>query len=152
MTPAALADLHRQGFSVPRPWSAPEFAALLDQPGVTLLTAPGGFALCRVAAGEAELLTLAVAPPERRRGRAAGLMARLLAHAHAAGAASCFLEVAADNAPACALYGRCGFRVAGRRRGYYRDAQGGAIDALVMVRDLTAPGQSADKPAGSATT
>lgn len=152
MTPEEMADLHREGFAVPRPWTAAEFAALLDQPGVALLTAPGGFALCRVVADEAELLTITVAPTERRKGRGTTLMARLLNRARADRALTCFLEVAADNTPARALYDGCGFRVAGRRRGYYRDAPGGAVDALIMVRDLTAPGHGAAKPAGSVVT
>ena len=56
------------------------------------------------------------------------------------GAASAFLEVATDNAPALALYTGAGFADAGLRRGYYRDPAGGAaIDARVMTRALNAP-------------
>lgn len=52
-----------------------------------------------------------------------------------AGAEACFLEVAADNAAALALYKAAGFQTAGLRPRYYKRA-GGEIDALVMRRDL----------------
>ena len=47
-----------------------------------------------------------------------------------------FLEVAADNAAAQALYARAGFAESGRRRGYYRRPDGSGLDALVMQRAL----------------
>ncbi len=40
MTPEALARLHARAFTYPRPWSAAEFAAVLQGPGVVLLTQP----------------------------------------------------------------------------------------------------------------
>ena len=66
MTPKALAQLHAACFTTPRPWAADEFAALLATPGILLLTADDGFLLGRVAAGEAELLTLAIDPALHR--------------------------------------------------------------------------------------
>jgi [ribosomal protein S18]-alanine N-acetyltransferase len=146
VTPEALARLHAAVFSVPRPWSAAEFAALLDGPGVFLLTAdrgarasppqgsdgPPGFLLGRALAGEAEVLTLAVAPDARRRGIGAGLVAAGLARAAEMGAAMVFLEVAADNAPALGLYRAAGFAEAGRRPGYYLRADGTRTDAILM--------------------
>ncbi|PWR01346.1 ribosomal-protein-alanine N-acetyltransferase [Meridianimarinicoccus roseus] len=143
MTPDEMAALHRLGFTVPRPWTAGEFAALLDQPGTVLLTAPSGFALCRIIAGEAELLTITVAPSARRAGTGRELMDRVLEAARRAGAESCFLEVAADNAPALALYAACGFRPVGRRRAYYRAPDGRCADAMVMAHDMTGPEQNA---------
>jgi ribosomal-protein-alanine N-acetyltransferase len=44
-----------------------------------------------------------------------------------------FLEVAAANAPARALYAAAGYQRVGERRGYYA----GGIDALVLARPLT---------------
>lgn len=138
MTPAELARIHAAAFAVPRPWSAAEIAALLEAPGAILIARPGGFALIRVAAGEAELLTLAVAPPARRRGLGRALLAEAEARAAAAGAAELLLEVAEDNAAARALYAAAGYLPAGRRRGYFALPGGGRVDALVLRRALPA--------------
>lgn len=97
---------------------------------------PTGFLLGRIVADEAEVLTLAVDPASRRRGIGARLVAAFLAEAAARGAGRAFLEVAADNAAARALYAAAGFAEVARRRGYYRDPAGGAVDALVLARDL----------------
>ena len=136
MTCDDLAALHGRVFTVPRSWSAGEFAALLAGDGVFLLTEPEGFLLGRAIAGEAEVLTLAVAPEARRQGIGARLVAEFLTQAVARRAESAFLEVAADNAAAIALYDRAGFRQAGRRRGYYTTEDGQRIDALVLSRPL----------------
>ncbi|MCC5983518.1 MAG: GNAT family N-acetyltransferase [Rhodobacteraceae bacterium] len=135
--PQALADLHASAFRHPRPWRAAEFAALLDDPQVIITTAPAtpdappqAVAVVRIVLDEAEVLTLAVAPAWRRRGLGQAVLNDALARAHAAGATASFLEVAADNAAALALYGRMGFRTVGRRRGYY-DA---GTDALILRR------------------
>lgn len=132
MTPDRLARLHGACFVRPRPWTAAEFAGLLDSPHVFVLSRPEGFLLGRVAADEAELLTLAVAPAARRRGIARGLLAGFAATSRARGAVRAFLEVAADNAPAQALYRGAGWREAGRRRRYYA----ADLDAVVMGLDL----------------
>lgn len=132
MTPADLARVHQECFTTPRPWNAAEFTALLASPGVFLVTRPGGFALGRVIAPEAELLTIAVAPTARRQGTGAALMADFTAQARRRGAEESFLEVAADNTAALALYARAGFVQAGGRKGYYSRPDGSAIDAIVM--------------------
>lgn len=137
MTPARMAALHRAGFDTPRPWTEAEFADLILRPGTLAESAGDGFALLRVTLDEAELLTITTAPAARRRGLARGLLSRILKRAADAGARSCFLEVAADNAPARRLYLGAGFAQAGLRRGYYRAADGSAVDAIVMARDLT---------------
>jgi ribosomal-protein-alanine N-acetyltransferase len=137
MTPADLARLHARAFTTPRPWTGPEFAALLSDPPVVLLTEAAGFLLARVAAGEAELLTLAVDPDARRQGTGARLVRAFLDTARARQATEAFLEVAADNAAAIALYDRAGFVAAGRRPRYYAPPEGPRIDALVMRARLT---------------
>ncbi|MFC2969305.1 GNAT family N-acetyltransferase [Acidimangrovimonas pyrenivorans] len=134
-TPDALAALHARCFTTPRPWSADEFASLLSLPGCFLLTGTGGFLLGRAIAGEAELLTLAVAPETRRRGLGRTLLARFEAEAAARGAENAFLEVAADNAPARALYETAGWRQTGRRKNYYRGAAR-AVDALLYAKAM----------------
>jgi ribosomal-protein-alanine N-acetyltransferase len=136
---AALAALHRQVFE--EAWGDEAFAALLASPGVFAVAVGDdgeieGFILCRAIAGEAEVLTLAVAPAHRRRGVAAALLGVAMVEASSAGAEAMFLEVAADNTPALALYRGAGFTQAGVRRGYYQPEGG---DALLLRRDLNTP-------------
>lgn len=100
--------------------------------------APDGFILLQVAAGEAEILTLAVDPDQRRAGRGQSLIQAALKAAQAAGADAMFLEVAVDNDAAIALYGCAGFVQTGIRRGYYARPGDVRVDALILRRDLTA--------------
>ena len=144
----ALAQIHAVAFAGQgRAWSGPEILALISEPVVALRLAhredadgalhPVGFALYRAAAGEAELLTVAVAPDARRAGLGRGLVDACIAGAAADGAERLFLEVGDGNAPALALYGKAGFRECGRRKGYYRRSDGSREDAVVMERLLT---------------
>ncbi len=130
----ALAALHALAFPPGAAWGAEAIAIMLGLPGGFGLWRPGeGFVLARAAGGEAEVLTLAIAPAARRRGLGRALVARALALAIAPGGAdAAFLEVAEDNAAALALYRGCGFREVGRRPRYYADGTA----ALVMRRDL----------------
>ena len=145
--PEHLAAIHAACFTTPRPWSAAEFAALLALPHMFLLTddavAPSALLLGSAIAGEAELLTLAVRPDARRLGSGRRLLQQFLAQARARGASDIFLEVAADNAAAIALYDSAGFQRSGLRRGYYHNPTGAAVDALVMTRQAPAPAASA---------
>jgi ribosomal-protein-alanine N-acetyltransferase len=125
-----------------RVWTRQDMAELLASPGaagwvVQLAEKAIGFALCRVAADEAELLTIAVHPEERRRGAGRALLAAAIDHARTAGARALFLEVGADNPAALALYGKAGLRAVGRRRSYYRRGEGPPADAIVMRLTLT---------------
>jgi ribosomal-protein-alanine N-acetyltransferase len=134
----ALAALHRTAFD--DPWSSADIAVLLGSPGVYGLSArlcgePAGFILCRVAADEAEVLTLAVTPAMRRRGVATALLDRATTTALAAGARALFLEVATDDPGAKALYRARGFAEVGGRPGYF-SRPGGAVAALIMRLDL----------------
>ncbi|NNK77715.1 MAG: GNAT family N-acetyltransferase [Litoreibacter sp.] len=144
MTPAQLARLHARAFTFPRPWSEQEFAELLEQPGVFLLTGAQGFLLGRVIADEAELLTLAVDPDHRRQGIGQALVAKFLIESATRGAVTAFLEVAADNAPALMLYQTAGFEQAGCRNAYYIGPVGRKLDARVLRRDLS-PAEAAAK-------
>jgi len=134
----ALAKAHASAFEAP--WPPEAFSALMGTPGVFALAAvdnaPVGLILMRAIAGEAEVLTLAVEPSHRRQGVARALLEAALDLAAAAEAETCFLEVAADNAAALALYRAAGFEQAGHRGGYYRRPEGEAVDALVLRRTL----------------
>lgn len=137
MTPEALSALHGRCFQTPASWSAADFASFIADPLAYLLVeGDAGFLLGRAVAGEAELLTLVVAPEARRRGLGRRLVDRFLYQARLRGADRAFLEVAADNAAGIALYESAGFARVGQRRGYYQTPEGLRIDALVLARDL----------------
>jgi [ribosomal protein S18]-alanine N-acetyltransferase len=139
---AAAAALHMEGFH--RPWSDGEFRALLAQENVFGFAAlvegrpkapPAGFVLARLAAGEAEILTIAVAKSVRRHGIGARLMDETLRRLHSERAQSLFLEVDSANQSAIKLYKRFGFKKVGERPAYYEGPEGKTA-ALVMRLDL----------------
>ena len=86
--------------------------------------APVGFVLARLAAGEGEILTVAVARAHRRQGLGWRLMDAVLRELHAQRAEALFLEVDETNAAAIALYRRLGFSEVGKRPSYYQSADG----------------------------
>jgi len=138
VTAGGMAALHALCFTLPRPWTEAEFAALLADRMVFAIAKPGGFLLGRTVLDEAELLTLAVAPDRRREGLARHLLAGFEAEATGRGATRAFLEVAESNAPARALYLATGWHQAGRRRGYFTAPGTPPQDALILTRNLDA--------------
>lgn len=128
----ALAALHATAFPPGAAWSAETFATLLAMEGVVGLQAPGGFILARRVLDEAEILTLVVHPDQRRQGLGEALVETAALVTAAAGARVMFLEVAADNQPAMALYAKAGFERAGRRPDYY----GPGAHAWLLRRSL----------------
>jgi len=139
LTPAALAATHAAAFTGDRPWSAEEFAALLSLAGMILTGDARSFILGRVTLDEAEILTIATRPDARRQGLARARLAQFEDAAEIAGATSVFLEVAADNNPALALYQTSGYAQVGRRRGYYHRANAAPADALVLGKPILPP-------------
>ena len=130
---AALAAIHAAAFPPGERWGPDAMALQLAQPGGFGFVAPaGGLVLARVAADEAEVLTLGVAPGARRAGLGRLLLRAAMAGAASRGAVSMVLEVAAGNAPAQALYAAAGFAAVGRRRRYYPNG----ADALVLRAPL----------------
>ncbi|MGF1608123.1 MAG: ribosomal protein S18-alanine N-acetyltransferase [Kiloniellales bacterium] len=141
-----LAALHAACFPQ-QPWDEAAMTGLLASPGSFALLAlrggqPLGFALGRVMADEAEILSLGVLPERRRQGAGRALAEALSGLAANLGARVLHLEVAADNAAAQALYRALGFEASGRRRRYYRDGPGPAVDALLLRRHLSQTGTS----------
>lgn len=136
MTPEQMSDIHTRAFTHERGWSAQEFGTLLDTAYTHAFFTNGGFAVTRTLAGETELLTLAVDPKMHRRGTGRALIADWLSNSRVE-AQTAFLEVAADNHAAIALYKQMSFTVSGTRRGYYARAGEPAVDALLMTRALT---------------
>ena len=135
-----LAQLHAASFH--RGWGEGEFEQMLREHNTLLhrLRQGGtviGFAVSRLAADEAEILSIAVAPSHRGRGLSRDLFLTHLGHLAGRGVRTVFLEVEENNQPARKLYERAGFAVAGRRERYYKEAGGVELNALVMRRDLS---------------
>ncbi|HWB77792.1 MAG TPA: ribosomal protein S18-alanine N-acetyltransferase [Nannocystaceae bacterium] len=130
----AIAAIEAASFD--RPWTREIFAqelarsiARLDVLGTPAIA----FACTWHVVDEAHLLRIAVAPEHRRRGLARVLVRTVLARAAELGCTHVDLEVAADNAPALALYHALGFVEVGRRTGYYATPP---ADALLMRATL----------------
>jgi ribosomal-protein-alanine N-acetyltransferase len=137
-----VAALHHQG-GFARLWEPGECAALLADPAVLAdgvfsgsAAEPSGFVMSRIAADEAEILSIVVARGSRRGGLAQALLAGHLARLAARGVARLFLEVEETNAAAVGLYRQFGFAEVGRREGYYPKPDGSRAAALVMRLDL----------------
>lgn len=135
MTDADLAAILAAAMTLPRPWTAAEFAELRRMPGLVEVLEADGIAIGRVAADEAELLTIAVLPAARRAGLGRALLSAFHDRARARGAATAFLEVADTNVAARALYVRAGYQEVGLRHGYYTEVHP-PVDAVVMSRGL----------------
>ena len=95
------------------------------------------YAVISVAADEAHLLNVCVAPELHGQGHGRRLVLRMLDAARWHRAERVFLEVRPSNASAIALYESLGFSEIGRRPRYYPSV-GGREDAIVMGRELSA--------------
>jgi ribosomal-protein-alanine N-acetyltransferase len=122
-----------QTASFQRGWGEDEFRGLLVDRNVVCHRTLIGFILSRLVAGEAEILSVAIAPGWRGRGFSRPLLDLHLRRLAGLGARTVFLEVDEKNAPAGRLYRKAGFYDVGRRQGYY---EGGAA-ALILRRDLS---------------
>jgi ribosomal-protein-alanine N-acetyltransferase len=128
-----LSAIHARAFPDDECWDAHIIAGQLSQPGVFgLIDMRGGMILARLAADEAEVLTVAVVPERRQQGLGANLVNAAAEEARRRGAARLFLEVSTRNPAARGLYQRLGFIQVGRRRAYYADGS----DALVLSKIL----------------
>jgi ribosomal-protein-alanine N-acetyltransferase len=133
---AAIAAVHAASFQ--RGWGEDEIHRLIIDRNVvahrvTVGQTLSGFILSRLAADEAEILSIAVAPAWRGRRLARPLLTLNLRRLAGLGARSVFLEVGERNTPARRLYDGAGFREVARREGYYE----GSATALVLRRDLS---------------
>ena len=137
---ARLAQLH--GASFHRGWGEGEFETMLSERNtlvhrLKLGRKVIGFAVSRMAADEAEILSIAVDAAYRGRGLSRNLLLTHLGHLAGRGVRSIFLEVEENNAPARRLYEGTGFGIVGRRERYYKQADGEQLNALLMRRDLS---------------
>jgi ribosomal-protein-alanine N-acetyltransferase len=135
-----LAQLH--GASFHRGWGEGEFEAMLTERNtlvhrLRLGRKVIGFAVSRLAADEAEILSIAIDAPYQGRGLSRNLLLTHLGHLAGRGVRTIFLEVEENNRAARRLYERAGFAVAGRRERYYKQTGGEQLNALLMRRDLS---------------
>lgn len=147
MSPADLDEvlaIERASFSMP--WSRGAFLYEIEQNRVArcyVLREDGrlvGYLCLWEVADELHITNIAVHPSARRRGIGRTLLGQVLGEARGRALRLVILEVRPSNVEARALYEAFGFRVVGRRRGYYYDT---GEDALVMEASLGAGGQGA---------
>lgn len=126
--------------SFPTPWSLASFRyELVENPYASLYGLWLGegpllaFACVWVIDQEFKINNLAVHPRWRGQGLGGRLLADLMRTARSQGCLEATLEVRPSNEAALRLYAAAGFRVVGRRRGYYSDTH---EDALVMACGL----------------
>lgn len=134
-----IAALHAASFQ--RGWSEDEIERLLVDRNVLAHRARiggaiAGFIISRIAADEAEILSVAIARAQRGRGLAQALLRLHLGRLAGLGVRSVFLEVGEDNEAAGRLYDNAGFEEVGRREAYYAHGAAGNSAALVLRRDL----------------
>jgi ribosomal-protein-alanine N-acetyltransferase len=137
---ARLAQLHAASFH--RGWGEGEFDVMLrDRNTLVHRLRLGrkviGFAVSRMAADEAEILSIAVDAAHRGKGYSKSLLMTHLGYLAGFGVRHIFLEVEENNLPARRLYERTGFGVIGRRERYYQQPGGEHLNALLMRRDLS---------------
>lgn len=134
---AAITALHGKSFQ--RGWSEDEVETLLVERNVIGHRALAGkklagFILSRLAADEAEILSVAVDRAWQGRGLGRRLLMLHLGRLAGFGTQTVFLEVGETNDPAAKLYLNTGFREVSRRPNYY-----GTATALILRRDLVSP-------------
>ena len=140
MTEADLPRIHRiELASYEYPWTLGNFAdSLRAGYSMWVREADGeiiGYYALMVAAGEAHLLNLTIAPMWRGHGLGRDLLEHCLVRACDHRAETLYLEVRLSNTAAIALYRSSGFVDLAVRRGYY-PARAGREDALIMKKDL----------------
>jgi [ribosomal protein S18]-alanine N-acetyltransferase len=122
-------------------WSAPMIRDLLATTGVSGFIAKRdcratGLILGRQVLDEGEILNLAVAKGNRRRGEGTALSRQMMNSFAMRGVQRVFLEVRESNLGAIAFYERLGFRRVGRRQGYYQQP---AEAALILQHSTNNP-------------
>lgn len=129
--------IERASFSMP--WSRGAFLYELEQNRVArcyVVREDGrliGYICLWEVADEVHITNVAVHPELRRRGVGRSLLSAVLDDSRQRKLRLVVLEVRPSNVEALGLYESFGFRVVGRRRGYYYDT---GEDALVMEASL----------------
>ncbi|NOT33459.1 MAG: tRNA (adenosine(37)-N6)-threonylcarbamoyltransferase complex dimerization subunit type 1 TsaB [Candidatus Eisenbacteria bacterium] len=128
----AVVEIEQRTFS--DPWTPEFFLGELEQSQVYARVAEregaiAGYSIAWLGEGGAHLGNIAVDSPHRRLGVGRSLLREVLAESERRGLSSLTLEVRVSNFAAQELYRVHAFRLAGLRRGYYRDT---GEDALLM--------------------
>lgn len=144
MTADDLAEVARiEADAYPYPWTYAIFRDCLRARYGCWVLAHGaeivGYGVLSVAAGEAHLLNVCVAPAAQHRGHGRRLVTRLIDLARWHRAERIFLEVRPSNVHAIRLYDALGFNEIAVRPNYYPAAKG-REDAKVMALELALPG------------
>lgn len=124
------------------PWSAEDYMNIGGPPEAAIITdddVAEGLLVLQFAADEAEIINLGVVPEARRKGLGQELLDAGEALAIVLGIRRIFLEVAADNDAARALYVRSGYAEVGQRKNYYARPDGTRMDAIVKSKTLPDP-------------
>ena len=130
-------EIERASFSMP--WSRGAFTYEIERNRVARCWVMRedervvGYLCLWEVADELHITNVAVRPASRRCGIARALLGHVLDDARRRALSVVGLEVRPTNAEARALYESFGFRVIGRRRGYYYDT---GEDALIMEARL----------------
>ena len=143
---ADLSGIHTASFE--DGWSEQDFATWLARAaGIGMVAVREretvAFGLALEAGADAELLTIATHPAQRRSGWGGQIFRALDAEASARGLERWILEVARNNVAAQRLYRSHGFVEIGVRKAYYK-AGDGRVDALVMSRRVGPQGGQDD--------
>lgn len=136
-----VAALHARIFD--EAWDEAAIKSLLEHPASTSLVAVAGdpktikgFVIAQLAADQAEILSIGVAPDWQRFGLGSRLIEGLVRASKRGEARQIFLDVAEDNTAARGLYAKSGFKETGRRKGYYKRGSGAAVDAITLMLEL----------------
>jgi ribosomal-protein-alanine N-acetyltransferase len=122
-------------------WNEKSINEILNMAGTTGLLigadveTPQGFILFRVAADEAEIISIGVIPAARKNGLARILLQTSIIEAARKDAAKMFFEVAADNKTARAFYETVGFEIIGKRPRYYNRSSE-KLDAIIYSLNI----------------
>ena len=121
--------------AIAHPWPEEDLRRLISDDDKFALVMEGedgieGYIGVSVVVGEASVGNLVVRADQRGRGLGTKLVGALIEELRSQDAEVIFLEVEDTNAPAIAVYTRCGFTEYNRRRDYY----GSGRDAILMKR------------------
>lgn len=120
------------------PWTEQNFLDTLNNGHSIFLAALSegefaGYISADTVCGTAYINNIAVKPQFRRKGAARALINELERRAAESNCFEMTLEVRSKNLPALALYEKCGFDMAGKRKNFYRSPDD---DGIIMTKKL----------------
>ncbi len=125
----------------PFPWSNQIFIDSMEAGSLLVVVEQQqqvvGYAVQSTAAGETQLLNIAITPNEQGQGLGGTLLQWLIEQARKQQSEMLFLEVRLSNQIAQALYQQMGFNEIGMRKDYYRVQGGKREDALIYALQLS---------------